>query len=313
MSKAMPWVRFFPSDWLGGTRGLSPRATALYITMVCLMYEKDGPIPADIDWLSRTCSMGRKQTAAALTDLITKGKITEQEDGRLFNGKAAIEIDQRKKYSTRQRDRVPTTKGTKPLGTLNGQEATASHGLAGPLESTTTTRVQSQKESTDVDSPNANPDGFASDVGASDLLAADDEKRSKEEAKKIGDDFARWYARYPHKVGKARAEKAYRQARRRASFDQLLSGLDRYVRDKPVARPWQNPATWLNGDSWLDEPAPATTPPRATGPPPRRQAARDDWDDLLDEERRQRHGTNEEVIEHGDDAPTRRGASGNRR
>ena len=39
MSK-MPWIRFFPSDWLAGTRGMSAVETGVYITLIATMYER---------------------------------------------------------------------------------------------------------------------------------------------------------------------------------------------------------------------------------------------------------------------------------
>lgn len=69
------------------------------------------------------------------------------------------------------------------------------------------------------------------------------------------DGFAEWWGEYPHRVGKRDAERAYRGALQRADSGELLSGLVRYVAGKPRDRPWCNPATWLNQDRWLDEPA----------------------------------------------------------
>lgn len=67
--------------------------------------------------------------------------------------------------------------------------------------------------------------------------------------------FEVWYGEYPHKVGRAAAEKAYRSALARASPERLLDGLRQYVVSKPPDREWCNPATWLNQHRWLDEPA----------------------------------------------------------
>lgn len=39
-----PWFKFYPSDWLSGTRGLTPAETGVYITLVCMMYENDGQL-----------------------------------------------------------------------------------------------------------------------------------------------------------------------------------------------------------------------------------------------------------------------------
>lgn len=67
-------------------------------------------------------------------------------------------------------------------------------------------------------------------------------------------EFTQWWSIYPHKIGKGAAEKAFPKARKSASLEDLLSGLKRYIRDKPPDRDWCNPATWLNQQRWMDEP-----------------------------------------------------------
>jgi len=71
------------------------------------------------------------------------------------------------------------------------------------------------------------------------------------------DAFTRWYADYPHKVGKGAAKKAFAkvQASDVVDFTELLDGLRRYRQTKPHDRPWCNPATWLNEERWADAPA----------------------------------------------------------
>lgn len=68
-------------------------------------------------------------------------------------------------------------------------------------------------------------------------------------------DFELWYEGYPHKVARGAAEKAFATALGLASLDELIAGRDRYIRDKPPDRSWCNPASWLNGRRWLDQPA----------------------------------------------------------
>jgi 5-methylcytosine-specific restriction endonuclease McrA len=70
------------------------------------------------------------------------------------------------------------------------------------------------------------------------------------------DAWEKFYARYPHKVGKGAARKAFDSVRRhrRTTFDELMRGLERYIA-KTDDRPWCNPATWLNQDRWEDKPA----------------------------------------------------------
>ena len=65
--------------------------------------------------------------------------------------------------------------------------------------------------------------------------------------------FDRFWERYPHKVGKGAARKAFEKAK--TPIDELLLALDRYIASKPKDRPWCNPATWLNQERWSDQPA----------------------------------------------------------
>lgn len=60
---------------------------------------------------------------------------------------------------------------------------------------------------------------------------------------------------YPHKIGKADALKAFVKARKKASAQEIVEGVKRYVATKPADRPWCNPATFLNQERWTDEPA----------------------------------------------------------
>lgn len=84
--------------------------------------------------------------------------------------------------------------------------------------------------------------------------------RSSDAAIELEAEFTVWYGRYPNKVGRAAARKAFAKARKLAEPQDLLDGLDRYIRSKPPDRQWCNPATWLNEERWKDQPA---APPAA--------------------------------------------------
>jgi len=60
---------------------------------------------------------------------------------------------------------------------------------------------------------------------------------------------------YPHKVSKGQALRAWPKALKIAGgLEIILDGVRRYIRDKPPDCPPANPATWLNGMRWTDEP-----------------------------------------------------------
>src|SRR5262249_23924665 len=66
--------------------------------------------------------------------------------------------------------------------------------------------------------------------------------------------FDVFWMRYPHKVGKAEAKRAFERAMKgQVDFGTLMDGLERY-REKRDDRPWCNPSTWLNQARWDDRP-----------------------------------------------------------
>lgn len=93
-----PWVRFFPSDWLAGTRGMTAAETGVYITLVCLMYEKDGPIPRDDARQARLCGLPVATYRKVIEVLVGDEKILEQ-DGHLINERVLLELKKRSDFS----------------------------------------------------------------------------------------------------------------------------------------------------------------------------------------------------------------------
>lgn len=63
-------------------------------------------------------------------------------------------------------------------------------------------------------------------------------------------EFAEWWAKYPNKVGKGQARTAFKAARKKAPFEILLSKMIDYGNSRPTYV--CHPATWLNGERWLD-------------------------------------------------------------
>lgn len=96
--------------------------------------------------------------------------------------------------------------------------------------------------------------------------------------------FDEWYELYPRKRGRGQALKAFRTALTKATFPELIAGVERYKRLKPAYADWRHPATWLNGEGWLDkpddQPATATTsaPPSPSAPA---KSEREIWADRL--------------------------------
>lgn len=85
---ATTWIKFYPSDWLNGTVTLTPVERGVYITLIALMYDQEGPLENVPRILSRRCGMTVAQFNAVLESLIEQGKLT-LEDGSICNEKVA--------------------------------------------------------------------------------------------------------------------------------------------------------------------------------------------------------------------------------
>ncbi len=89
MSKNTVWVRFFPSDWLAGTRGMTAAETGIYITLIAMMYERGGSLPYDPARLARLCGASNSTFKGAIDALLTDEKFALE--GDLLTNKRVVE------------------------------------------------------------------------------------------------------------------------------------------------------------------------------------------------------------------------------
>lgn len=80
-----PYFPFYASDWLAGTRGLTAAETGVYITLIALMYERDGILDIPRDRLPMLCGCNPRNFDRALGTLIGLGKIIETAEGLTNN------------------------------------------------------------------------------------------------------------------------------------------------------------------------------------------------------------------------------------
>jgi hypothetical protein len=96
-----------------------------------------------------------------------------------------------------------------------------------------------------------------------DIEPQQQEERNARKRASIAPGFDEFWTIYPNKVGKPKAHAEFIKALRRASFETIIAGLNRYVA-KTDDRAWCNPATWLHQDRWADEPAAVRPLPRGS-------------------------------------------------
>ena len=222
--KKMPWVRFFASDWLGGTRGMSAVETGVYITLIASMYERGEPIPEDHNRLARLCGASNSAFKAVLETLVSEGKIIRSTAG-LWNNrveKERVYLSEKSEVGLRAANARWSRKDNDNNG---GSDANA---------------MPTQSEG----NANQKPD-TRNHISESFSLRSKDGRANE---------FEKFWEIYPNKVGKAAARVSFGKAVKRTSIETILAGAEKYAA-KEDDRAWCNPSTWLNQDRWEDNPA----------------------------------------------------------
>lgn len=77
----LPYIPFFTSDFLAGTSGMTASTKGIYITLICLIYETEGPLSQRWDMLARRCGCTLPAFKKALSELEAEAKIEITENG----------------------------------------------------------------------------------------------------------------------------------------------------------------------------------------------------------------------------------------
>lgn len=81
----------------------------------------------------------------------------------------------------------------------------------------------------------------------------------------LAEEFDIFWKRYPRRVAKLSAMKAFQKARETASLAEVIAGVDIYIQTKPDYADYCFPATWLNQGRWMDEAPAKKAGPMAAG------------------------------------------------
>lgn len=235
-----PFIKFWPSDFLGGTSGLSPAERGVYITLLCLIYEANGPIARDDVRLSRRCGSPKASFKKVLDALIDQEKFIEI-DGMLMNErarKALIDRTNRTQNSTHAANQRWSAQEQKSEENQCQEDAAAMP----PQCAADASQSQSQ-----------NPEPDKNIVTSNEVTRASPGKSSSG----YSDEFETFWRHYPEKAGKKPASKAFTKARKSISLEGMLQALERYIEVcHAKRRPYCHAATWLNQERWNDEETP---------------------------------------------------------
>jgi hypothetical protein len=131
-------------------------------------------------------------------------------------------------------------------------------GCAGNVTFDAPESALSSIETVDIEqTPPVAPQPSGTDVALFPAVAALSVVPDPPESDRLTEEFAAFWGHYPRKVGKAKAEQAFRKARRTTPLEPIARGLLAQLpdmQDRDVAYV-PHPTTWLNGQRWADEPA----------------------------------------------------------
>lgn len=72
----IPFIHFYPCDFIVGVRGLTPLEVGIYMMLLCRIYEEDGPVEHHIPRLAAYCNCSDKVAEKAVDRLVLLGKLT---------------------------------------------------------------------------------------------------------------------------------------------------------------------------------------------------------------------------------------------
>lgn len=237
----LPWYAHSIKAYEDDTNHLSMLQHGAYRLMLDHYYKKAAPLPADAQQVHRICRAVADDEKAAVLAVLSEF-FTLEADG-WHNDKADRELAKMADISNKRRN-----------------SANSRHGKV---------QTQSNPPATDHAKPSANGDAnnHANAHANADTLNTEhisslrsDISPGKSKPRKRGepDGFEEFYAAYPRKTARPAAAKAFAKAMKRAALAVIVAGARRYAEERAHEDPnfTKHPATWLNNDCWLDEPAP---------------------------------------------------------
>lgn len=244
MANKVHKIDYSADEMLGSVSGeMTPVQFGVYWMICTLIYSRRAGVPNDEKWIAgRFHRSTNPRTVRAAIDalLVMKGgdgeaRLVLRTDGDLMVNRCSIELER----------------------ASNRMRMASEHGMNGGRPRTRIEQNQELEKAYPLFSEKLLPS-----PSPSPSLAKKPTK--KVAASPLG--FNEWYSAYPHKVGRGQAMKAFPKALAKADLQTLIDGVQRYIKTKPKDVSWANPATWLNGERWADQPASSGASPAPARP-----------------------------------------------
>lgn len=250
-----PWFKFFPRDWLEGTRALTLEQRGAYIDAIAMQMIHGGPLPNDYSWLGHQMHVSSRKAEAIVEALIEAMKLKRTEGG-ITNDRCEEEIrarDHQRRTNTeiavkRERERRENlASGRRDVAHNAKNDNKNNVGVETSCTETGTTRARLDSESEEEKKEYMPTEGVG--VGA---------EEANPKARKVRSytaEFEAFWQAFPVQDGKwAAFDKSWRKLsaedRARATEGAALYA-DR-VRRESIERPkWAQ--GWLTERRWEDE------------------------------------------------------------
>ena len=108
----MPWFKFFPKDWLEGTRILTPEQRGIYADCIAILYQTEQPIPICDKRASYRLEISVRLWQSVKRALLDAGKLKETPDGYV-NERVIAELDSRAAQSRAKSESAASRERTK--------------------------------------------------------------------------------------------------------------------------------------------------------------------------------------------------------
>ena len=218
------FYKMHPAKWDNGTADLSLEQEAAYLRIVNAINKADEPCPAN-KYVMAGLFRCRPDKAMRLLQSIVDAEKVYIEDGKIYNERAMNDVRTRHELGVKRAFSGSAGGIQKQVNTVNALKDKE------PTLANATPREEKRRE----------------------------EKKGTPKPPKGGsgidpDEFEEWYDYYPRKVAKGSARRAFIKVREKVEQAELISAVRVYAavvtgKDKEFIA---HPATWLNGERWLD-------------------------------------------------------------
>jgi uncharacterized protein YdaU (DUF1376 family) len=223
MAEKSPAFQFYPQDYLASPRvaEMTLEEEGAYIRLICYAWSS-GSIPADPERCARL--VGKGCSVAVATNVQRAFNESPTDPQRLVHER--VEKERQKQVIRRQQ--------TSSAGKKSAEKRTANR----------VAETTSNKRSTNVQRT-VNPSSSSSDE---DVCVSDSKSQ-------VGQ-FEQFWSTCPRKTAKGSARKAWMKAIKLAPPETIIQAMAVYAKSTAGKDPQYiaHPATWLNGERWLDAP-----------------------------------------------------------